>query len=94
MICKPFCEFYTEGKESIQCATYVYVRDRVPLDILAALTCGVERQSMFLDDKFIKEAICRQCDFLTDGCDYRDGLNSPPCGAYRVVEILREKGVL
>ncbi|MBV6340334.1 hypothetical protein [Candidatus Magnetobacterium casense] len=92
LICKPFCTFYTEGKESIQCGTYLYVRDRVPPERLSALVSAVEGGNTFLDDTFIKEAICRQCDFLEDGCDYRDGLNSPPCGGYRVVEALRQKG--
>ncbi|MBF0345934.1 MAG: hypothetical protein HQL06_17115 [Nitrospirae bacterium] len=94
LICKQFCTFYSEGKESLQCATYLYVRDRLSEDRLTGLVCGVEKEVEFLDDAFVKETICKQCDFLKDGCDYREGLKSPPCGGYRVVEALRGKGVL
>jgi hypothetical protein len=32
--------------------------------------------------------VCEQCDFLADGCDFRQGLDSPPCGGYTVIEHL------
>ncbi|MBF0565948.1 MAG: hypothetical protein HQK89_11950 [Nitrospirae bacterium] len=94
LICKPFCEFYSEGKESLLCGTYKYVRDRIGAPELEHLTTGEDLKPDFTHERFIKEEICLRCDFFADGCDYVTGVHSPPCGGYRVVEVLKKKSYL
>lgn len=94
LICRPFCEFYSEGKESLLCGTYKYVRDRIGAPELERLTTGEEPTADFIHERFIREQICPNCDFFVDGCDYIAGVHSPPCGGYRVVEVLKKKGYL
>lgn len=92
LICKRFCSFYKGGKEELQCQTYRYIRSNVPERLLHDLP--EELTPDFSVDGWIKEEICNHCDFLIDGCDYREGNPSPPCGGYVVVEFLKKKGLL
>ncbi|MEO5361096.1 MAG: hypothetical protein H7843_11725 [Nitrospirota bacterium] len=95
LICKTFCEFYSEGKDSMLCQTYNFVRDAVPVEKLSEILEHVQQTPpSFAFDAFIKAHICAACSFRVGGCDYADGLNSPPCGGYRVVEILKEQGII
>ncbi len=93
LICKTFCEFYKEGKEELHCMTYLYLQERFSPDELSKLTDVQQKIPDYSMDKEIKEEICEKCDFIKDGCDYREGLSSPPCGGYRIVEVLKKRGV-
>ncbi len=92
LICKRFCSFYKGGKEELQCQTYRYLRKNVPKNLLQDLPEDLTPD--FSLDGWIREEICSHCDFIIDGCDYRDGNPSPPCGGYVVVEFLKKKGLI
>lgn len=91
VICKGFCSFYKEGKEELLCGTYRFLRDNFTPDELAEVPEGIEPD--FSEDAWLRDSICSKCDFLTDGCDYREGNPPPPCGGYVVAEFLRKKRV-
>ncbi|MBF0567291.1 MAG: hypothetical protein HQK95_00345 [Nitrospirae bacterium] len=94
LICKGFCEFYSEGKDSMLCKAYEAVRDAIPVERLQEILEKSQTTSpTFAFDTFIRGHICAECDFRVDGCDYADGLNSPPCGGYKVIELLKERGI-
>lgn len=88
IICKKFCRFFKEGKEELHCETYQFVKRRFPPEVLENLTKDFSGSPDFSQDSLIRELICTKCDFLIDGCDFRDGLGSAPCGGYGVVEHL------
>jgi hypothetical protein len=70
------------------CGTYRFLlRDLTPGELAAAVK-GITFKPDFSHDEEIKTLICRRCEFLTDGCDFRAGLNSPPCGGYAIIEEL------
>ncbi|MBF0517322.1 MAG: hypothetical protein HQK97_09435 [Nitrospirae bacterium] len=99
LICKRFCEYYAVGKEFMLCKTYEFIRDAVPVEKLQEVLENVQKtapatQPTFSYDKFINGHICSECDFRGDGCDYAAGLDSPPCGGYKVVELLKERGII
>jgi hypothetical protein len=72
-VCEKLCAFYKPGKsEELKCGTFLFLKRN--------LTTREVREAA-------REA-CEQCDFLADGCDFRQGLDSPPCGGYTVIEHL------
>ena len=94
IICKGFCRFYREGKEEMQCGTYVFLRDRFPSRALSAIVEGAPPEPDLSMDAFVLEEVCGRCEFRTDGCDFREGLDSPPCGGYVIVEYLAKRGII
>jgi len=88
IICRKFCQFYKGGKEELQCGTYLYLKASFSSKELAGIVPEVPVVPLRDHDKIIENLICKQCDFLTDGCDFREGLDSPPCGGYAIVEHL------
>lgn len=87
-VCRHHCRFYKEGKEELLCETYRYLRDNYSPVELSEVPPGI--QPDFLEDDWIMENVCKRCEFLIDGCDYREGNPSPPCGGYVVIEWLRK----
>lgn len=90
IICKGFCKFYKEGKEEVHCGGYELLRDCLTVKELKLLIHGIpdEYYSGTVEDKFT-EFICKKCAFETDGCDFREGLDSPPCGGYIIISRLK-----
>ncbi len=89
LICKRFCAFYRSGKEELYCGTYSYLVSECKEEDLEDIPG--ELDTAFDEDEWIRDNICSRCDFLIDGCGYRDGEGTPPCGGYAVVEWLRKK---
>lgn len=87
-ICKGFCNFYKAGKDEMACATYNFLASRFTPEALRPLSLEIKTASNFSCDAEIKENICASCDFFIDGCDFREGLGSIPCGGYAIVEWL------
>ena len=92
-ICKSFCIFYKEGKEDLFCGTYRFLMNNLTsrelhslLDMLKIR--GLNISPDFSRDAEIKKLVCSACDFLIDGCDFRDNGSHPPCGGYILVERL------
>ncbi len=93
LICRRFCTFYKERDEGPACGTYDFLRRNLTPGEIESTVRHVRSGKDFPRDKEIKELICEQCDFLADGCDYREGLDAPPCGGYAIVHWLLEKSV-
>lgn len=93
IICKKFCSFYKEGKEDLCCGTYEFLkRNLTPVELrsIIELSKAVEHPSAytFAADDDIKKLVCNNCDFLVDGCDFREDGSLPPCGGYIIIETL------
>lgn len=92
IICKGFCKFYKEGKEDFRCGAYTFLVERFPPEELEAAIQTIKAYPDYSCDEDIRKMVCEKCEFLVNGCDFRDGLSSPPCGGYMVVEGLIKKG--
>lgn len=91
IICKGFCRFYKEGKEGLTCGSYDFLARNLTADEIKSSVQYVKPEADFPRDKELKELVCEQCDFLVDGCDFREGLGEPPCGGYAIVEGLLKR---
>ncbi len=92
VICKGFCNFYKEGKEEIHCGGYEILINNVTPKEIQLLSHHLSKQPIDesqknLDD-FLMEFVCKRCDFEIDGCDFREGNPSPPCGGYIIISKL------
>ncbi len=93
IICKGFCSFYKEGKEDLFCGAYLFLKNNMTLQELRSVLDSskiYERPSehVFPADEEIKRLVCDKCDFLVDGCDFREDGSHPPCGGYSILEIV------
>lgn len=89
LICEKFCAFYKPGKkEELKCGAYEFLVANYAHGEIEAAAGKAAREPLFSQDAEIMERVCRQCDFLVDGCDYRDGIGRTPCGGYTVAERL------
>jgi|WetSurMetagenome_2_1015567.scaffolds.fasta_scaffold00687_5 hypothetical protein len=92
-ICKPFCSFYKEGKDSIACGGYELLKNHITLPELKLLAGHIAvneeiPKQIPTENKMLAELICKHCDFLIDGCDYAENRSGPPCGGYILIEKL------
>lgn len=93
IICKWFCSYFKDGKEEMHCGGYQLLADNftvTELRQLAALTDRPENMKLRIppDDENLSGFVCSKCDFLVDGCDYRESLSGPPCGGYILIDML------
>lgn len=88
IICRNFCHFYKEVNEAMACETYNFLVSRFTPETLCLSIQEIKAKPDFSSDAEIKETICADCAFLIDGCDFREGLGSTPCGGYTIVEWL------
>ncbi len=88
IVCRGFCRFYREGKESQACGTYDFLARNLTAAELASMAPGIRLKPAFSKDEEIMSLACMQCDFLIDGCDFREGLDAPPCGGYTILASL------
>ncbi len=88
IVCRRHCSYYKEGREGLLCGTFRHLAGRYRADALRSVPEEIAPD--FSEDSRILEEICRRCDFLVDGCDFRLGNPAPPCGGYLVVEWLRK----
>jgi len=93
LICRTFCTYYKEGREDVRCGTFLFLqRTLAPgelrdLIVTYGASC-IESSAVYSRDVDVKEIACEECDFLIDGCDFRENRSGPPCGGYAVVEML------
>ncbi len=95
IICRGFCSFYKEGKEDLCCGAFLFLKKNLTLHELRSvldLSKMAERpqKCTFSADDEIKKLVCNKCDFLVDGCDFREDGSHPPCGGYSIIEMLLE----
>jgi hypothetical protein len=87
-ICKRFCSFYKPGKEIIGCGSYAFLRANLSVGELRRVAEETAPGFDLSEDSAVRELLCDRCDFAADGCDFRHGLASPPCGGYSIVRKL------
>ena len=91
IICKRFCTFHNPDKEGLACGTYEFIsRNLTPGEVESAIQ-GIALAPDFTRDRIIQRLICEKCDFMIDGCDFREGKNTSPCGGYAIVEWLMKR---
>lgn len=90
LVCKRYCSFYKpDGPEERQkCGTYEFLSRNLTERELSHLAIVAPEGIDLSADTSIKAMVCEQCEFLKDGCDFRDGVDSPPCGGYALMEFL------
>lgn len=95
IICKRFCRFYKKDKEEIHCGGYELLKGHLTVNELKLLVHDMyaTTYSRTTQDKFI-EFICKKCIFESDGCDFREGFDSPPCGGYIILTRLKSLRLL
>jgi len=92
-ICKPFCSFYKEGKESMACGGYIFLKKQLTPSELKQLS-ELEAKSLSSAGQIppanrkLQNLVCKKCDFLADGCDFAENRSGPPCGGYILIEKL------
>jgi hypothetical protein len=93
IICKPFCSFYKEGKDEMACGGYNLLINQATLAELKRLAGQISitediSKQIPPENEFLTNVVCKQCDFLVDGCDYAENRSGPPCGGYILIERL------
>ena len=94
IICGGFCPFYRAGKEDLTCGTYNFLVGIVTAAELKVAVREIKAVPDLFCDAEIKKFICRQCDFLIDGCDFRAGTGSRSCGGHTIVSGLMRKSLI
>jgi hypothetical protein len=91
-ICRKFCSFYKPGsKGNPKCGSFAFLARNLTDAEMRQAAGAAPVDFSFSEDRVIKDMVCVNCDFLVDGCDYRDGLGKTPCGGYAVVEHLLKR---
>jgi len=92
VICKGFCAFYSPGKTSgLRCGSYDLLAGSLSRRELSDAARMSPPRPDFSMDREIRDIACVRCGFLDGGCDFREGLASPPCGGYAIVEGLLKR---
>jgi hypothetical protein len=87
-ICGRFCSFYRPGKKILQCGSFKVRREILSPGELRRIAESTAPEYDLTGDEDINELVCSRCDFTADGCDFYQGLDSPPCGGYTIVRRL------
>jgi hypothetical protein len=88
-VCVKFCKFYkAERSEPEKCGSYEFLMKNLTLQELKSASVAAPIKADTSTDSSIKDMVCSVCNFRVDGCDFRDGLDSPPCGGYNIVSHL------
>jgi RNase P subunit RPR2 len=88
-VCKKFCSFYKPGKkEDMKCGSYDFLERNLTAREIKRLVRRISTEYDLSEDSSIRNLVCSKCEYLKDGCDFRQGLDSPPCGGYKIVEHL------
>ncbi len=89
-VCKRYCEFYKPGSKNNadKCGSYNFIKRNLTPRELKNFIYDKKLKCDFSEDGVIYALACSGCNFLLDGCAFRAGLNSPPCGGYPIVENL------
>jgi len=91
IICKWFCTFSKADREGLTCGTYDFISRNLTPGELGSTIRGIPSVPDFTFDREIQGLICEKCDFMIDGCDFREGRDSPPCGGYTIIEWLMKR---
>lgn len=95
LICGNFCRYFKGGKEDLKCGGYELLAANFTPAEIRRLSDQIRmrddiKNSIPADNKDRCNLVCAKCDFLIDGCDYRDNFSAPPCGGYILInELIR-----
>lgn len=94
-VCKPFCSFYREGvKEELICKGARLLEILMKNGALSPETIAGVKPVICLDsvrNTPLGDAVCRDCPFLADGCDFRSAappVDAEPCGGFILLSLL------
>jgi len=88
-LCKKFCSFYKPGeKEELKCGSFEFLERNLTTRELGRVIRRISTDYDLSRDTSIRSMVCAKCEYSKDGCDFRQGLDSPPCGGYKIVEHL------
>ncbi len=88
-VCRRFCAFYRQDKEVLLCGALRFVAENYNIKDAEAVS-DTYRPDYALD-RWILKRVCLRCEFYTEGCGFRSGEKSPPCGGYILLEALRKQ---
>ncbi|MEW5913684.1 MAG: hypothetical protein AB1814_14080 [Thermodesulfobacteriota bacterium] len=99
IVCAGLCRYYKPDKvEPVGCGGLEWLKARPELEVDLARLRPAEEEPLFglsHDDPRLW-AICNQCEFRVDGCDFRDPAvaadQCAPCGGLRAVAGLLAAG--
>jgi hypothetical protein len=100
IICKNFCKFYKPEKdEALACRGFDLVLNLVgeeKINEARILEITNFTLSDYPFDGLLKEHLCSKCDFVIDGCAFREGGGEKkiPCGGYLLLSQLLSKGLI
>lgn len=95
VICKKHCQHYKNGKEEMMCGSFGFLEKHLSTSEIIALCSSSICEPDFSEDAAIKSMACEKCGFMADGCDYRGGVNTLPCGGYSLLEhMIKANGVV
>ena len=101
LVCRPFCSFYREGvKEEMICdgarlLEILMKRGALSLEAISGVQPGPIPTSW--KDAAQGEAVCRDCPFRAEDCDFRSESPPPdaePCGGFILLALLAANGVI
>jgi radical SAM protein with 4Fe4S-binding SPASM domain len=94
LVCAQHCSYYKAGqKEDLACQGFKLLQRLADQDP-ATMSRVPARDEYESENRFpclLHHILCRSCDFLIDGCDFKDPdhkAQAEPCGGYIVVEQL------
>lgn len=96
LICRGFCRYFKPDRETIQCGAYNLLRRHLSTEELEAHIAPYRGADLPLPDRDVDEEIralaCAACEFLVDGCDFREDRSGPPCGGYYIIgKLLKDR---
>jgi hypothetical protein len=100
-VCKPFCSFYREGaKEELICDGARLLEILMKKKVLSLEAIADVKPALSLDSvksTAAGDAICRDCPFLRDDCDFRSEAppaDAEPCGGFILLALLAADGAV
>lgn len=94
LICKRYCKFYKESKdEDLSCEGFKFF-ERLSVPLSDGNSDINKLPAAFHHDSILFNILCERCDFLADGCDYRDKNYSgkaSPCGGFILLNNLLDE---
>jgi|SRR3989338_1161246 len=94
LVCRGYCKFYKESKnEELACEGFRFF-ERSFSPLLADNTNKYNTPETFKYDSVLMDILCKKCDFLIDGCDYRDENyhgKATPCGGFILLHRIMEE---